>query len=64
MEKAVSEYDFYRVHAAYIVNLKQIQSIDKSISVMGKDNVPIPIAQRRLMGFKKAYAEFLSRRII
>lgn len=51
--------------AAYIVNLKQIQSIDKSISViMGKDNVPIPIAQRRLMGFKKAYAEFLSRRII
>lgn len=65
VEKAVSEYDFYRVHAAYIVNLKQIQSIDKSISViMGKDNVPIPIAQRRLMGFKKAYAEFLSRRII
>lgn len=65
VEKAVAEYDFYRVHAAYIVNLEQIQSIDRSISViMGKDNVPIPIAQRRLMGFKKAYAEFLSRRII
>ena len=65
VEKEVSEYDFYRVHAAYIVNLEQIQSIDKSISViMGKDNVPIPIAQRRLLNFKKAYAEFLSRRII
>lgn len=65
VEKVVAEYDFYRVHAAYIVNLEQIQSIDRSISViMGKDNVPIPIAQRRLMGFKKAYAEFLSRRII
>lgn len=65
IEKTITSMNFYRVHAAYIVNFDQIQGIDKSISViMGRDNVPVPIAQRRLAGFKKAYAEYMTRRII
>lgn len=65
IEKEITTSNFFRVHAAYIVNLDQIQRIDKSISViMGKENVPIPIAQRRYLSFKRFYADFLSRRII
>lgn len=65
IEKSIMSLKFYRVHAAYIVNFDQIQSIDKPNSViMGRDNVPVPVAQRRWTGFKKAYAEYISRSFI
>ena len=65
IEKSIMSLKFYRVHAAYIVNFDQIQSIDKPNSViMGRNNVPVPIAQRRWTGFKKAYAEYISRSLI
>lgn len=56
---------FFRVHAAYIVNMENIQMKDKAISVIvGEETVLIPIAQRRFWSFKKAYSDYLSRRVI
>ena len=58
MEILLDKKGFFRVHSAYIVNLFQIVRIEKNISViMGKDQIAIPIAQRRNAEFKKAYSE-------
>lgn len=65
MEQRLSARGFYRVHSAYIINLFQIQRIERSITViMGKDQIPVPISQRRHAGFKKAYTEMIVRRMV
>ncbi len=64
-EKSVVDYDFFRVHSAYIINLNHIQGIDKNSSVlMGLEKIIVPISQRRWPNFKKAYSEFIKRRFI
>jgi len=65
IENRLSSQGFYRVHAAYIINLQHIQRIDRNISVvMGDDMTPIPISQRRYSGFKKAYFDMIARRLV
>lgn len=60
MEDLLNRKGFFRVHSAFIVNLFQIVRIEKNISViMGKDQIAIPIAQRRNAEFKKAYSEIV-----
>lgn len=63
IEKKWSEYGFYRVHAAYIVNMDQIQSVRNNALTIGEDKEVIPISQRRLASFRKAYAAFTIRRL-
>ena len=64
-EESLAEYDFFRVHSAYIVTLNHIQRIDKTISVlMGPEKIAVPVSQRRWAGFKKAYSEFINRRFL
>ena len=62
IEKELGEYDFYRVHAAYIVNMDHIQSFRNNELSIGVYNEVIPISQRRLASFRKAYAAFTIRR--
>lgn len=57
-ENLFSEYDFFRVHSAYLVNLHHIQKIEKNDLFVGLNYEQIPIAQRRLADFRKVYAEF------
>ena len=60
MEQLLERKGFFRVHSAFIINLLQIVRIEKNISViMGKDQIAIPIAQRRNAEFKKAYSEIV-----
>ena len=60
MEMILNGKGFFRVHSAFIVNLFQIVRIEKNISViMGKDQIAIPIAQRRSAEFKKVYSEIV-----
>lgn len=61
-EKSWREFDFYRVHSAYIVNLDHIQSVRKNELTIGTHNAVIPIAQRRLANFRKVYAAYTMRR--
>ncbi len=65
MENLLVDKGFYRVHSAYIINLYQIQRIERNISViMGKEQIPVPISQRRNSGFKKAYTDIVVGRMI
>ncbi len=61
-EKIWSEYDFYRIHSAYIVNMEHIQSICDNQIIIGLNKEKLPIAQRRLASFRKAYSEFTLRK--
>lgn len=60
-EKFFSRFDFSRVHSAYLINLHQIQKIEKGTVYVGMDMAAIPIAQRRQAAFKQAYAQFTMR---
>ena len=54
--------DFYRVHRAYLVNLKYVERYDRtSITVQSGDS--IPIARREYDGFIKAYMAYSCRRL-
>lgn len=59
-EKMVANFDFFRTHAAYLVNLEYVDRIIKNgyVLIQNKD---IPIAQRRIKEFKTAYMEHLRR---
>lgn len=53
--------NFYRVHRAYLVNLKYVERYDRtSITVQSGDS--IPIARREYDGFIKAYMAYSCRR--
>ena len=62
MKKLWGKYDFYRIHSAYIVNMEHIQSIYDNQIIIGTDNEKLPIAQRRLSAFRKAYSKFTLRK--
>ena len=54
--------NFYRVHRAYLVNLKYVERYDRtSITVQSGDS--IPIARREYDGFIKAYMAYSCRRL-
>lgn len=57
-EKRFSAFDFYRIHSAYLVNLHHVQQINQNEVSVSCEEKPLPIAQRRLAGFRTAYAEF------
>ena len=59
-EKEVSEYDFFRIHSAYLVNLEHIERMLDKGYVLVK-NASLPIAQRRMQEFKKEYMEYIRR---
>ena len=65
LENQLAGKGFFRTHAAFLINLNHIQRIDRNISViMGKNQIPVPISQRRNSGFKKAYADLIRGRLL
>ena len=59
-EKYVAKYDFFRIHSAYIINLEHVERILEKGFVLVKDS-SLPIAQRRMHDFKKAYMDYIRR---
>lgn len=61
IEELFSRFDFYRIHSAYIVNLNHIQLVRQNEVLVSNMKRPLPVAQRRLSGFRAAYSEFTMR---
>lgn len=59
-EKDILKFDFFRIHAAYIVNLEHVEKIIEKGYVLIQ-SVTLPIAQRRVKDFKKAYMDYIRR---
>ena len=61
-EDLIRNFDFFRIHAAYIVNEEHIDSVDNSGYVKMKNGKIIYISKRRFSAFKDSYMQFLRRR--
>ncbi|MBQ7378922.1 MAG: response regulator transcription factor [Clostridia bacterium] len=59
-EQEIKGFDFFRIHAAFIVNLEHVERIMEDGTVLVKDQV-LPIAQKRAKDFKKAYMDYVRR---
>ena len=64
VEEALQEHDFYRVHAAYLINMAHVQQIQATNMIVMKDGRQIPVSRHRLVAFKSAYATFTRKRIL
>lgn len=63
LEKKMLAYNFYRIHHAYLINMMYITQLLPANMVLMKNNIQIPVSRPRLPAFKKAYSEFIRRRI-
>lgn len=59
-ENIVSEFDFFRIHSAYLVNLEHVERILAHGYILVK-NESLPLAQRRAQEFKKRFMEYTRR---
>lgn len=62
VEQLVSTYDFFRVHAAFIVNEDLIDNFDNSGYVTMKNGTQISISKRRLTAFRESYMKFIRKK--
>ena len=59
-EIQVAHLDFYRIHSGFLLNLEHVEKILDNGYVLVA-NEAIPIAQRRIQDFKKAYMSYIRR---
>lgn len=60
VEEAVSQFNFYRVHSAFLVNLEYVDRIVDNSFVLVKGQ-HLPVAQRRVVDFRKNYTAYTRR---
>lgn len=56
-------YDFFRIHSAYIVNLEHIESINNDGFIITKKGQRLSVSKKRAAEFKDAYMQYIRRRI-
>lgn len=59
-EDEVRDFDFFRIHSAFLVNLEHVERILENGFVLVK-NVTLPIAQKRAKDFRKVYMDYVRR---
>ena len=64
LEHSLDGYDFFRVHAAFIVNMAHIQSIHDGGDVHMQNGIRVFISRRKIPAFKQAYMQFTRRRFV
>jgi DNA-binding LytR/AlgR family response regulator len=59
-EKEVEQYDYFRIHSAFLVNLEHVdRMLDDGYVMVGSTS--LPVAQRRMQDFKRAYMDYIRR---
>lgn len=62
VEQCVMRFDFFRPHAAYLVNLDNIERLTGNSTLIMKNGDIVSISQRRYTEFKNCYSKFIRRR--
>lgn len=62
-ERMIKDYDFYRIHAAFVANMQNIESFNKNQAVLMKNGVLLYISQKRMKDFKKVYSDYIRRKV-
>ena len=60
VEDAVAQFNFYRVHSAFLVNLEYVDRIVENSFVLIKGQ-SVPVAQKRMVDFRKTYTAYTRR---
>lgn len=60
LEKILKKNDFFRIHSAFLINFERIERLIENNFIIISET-KLPIAQRRMRDFKKAYMEYLRR---
>jgi len=58
LESNLTSYHFFRPHKSYLLNMKYVQSYDKS-NVEMVDDTLVPMSRLKLSAFKKAFHEYI-----
>ena len=61
IESKVEEFDFYKVHSAFLVNLEHSGRITEE-HYLHIENMRVPIAQKRISDYRKVMSEFTRRK--
>ncbi len=61
VEEKLSDFDFYKVHSAFLVNLEHAGRISED-RFLHLGAMCVPVAQKRVSDFKKALSEFMRRK--
>lgn len=64
LETQTASLDFFRIHAAFIVNLENIERITEGSTLLMKNGSTLSISRNRIKNFKNTYMNFTRRRII
>lgn len=64
IEQLVKDYDFCRIHAAYLVNFTNLSRQNNENTILMTNGDILPISQRRYSTFKNDYQKFIRRRNI
>lgn len=59
-EREVLNFDFFRIHSAFLVNLEHVERILENGFVL-IHNITLPIAQKRAQEFKRTYMDYIRR---
>ena len=62
VEEYVLPHHFFRTHSAILVNMEHVDRIVDNIDAL-IEGVRVPIAQRRIYEFRRAYSEYVRRRL-
>ena len=60
----LAEHDFFRTHAAFLVNLEWIDSIRNRTELIMKNGHLVPISLQRHEAFYQRYSDFMRRRML
>ena len=60
----MKNFDFCRIHQAYLINLANIKRTDGSAAVIMSNGEDLPISFRKSPGFKAAYMDYTNRRFV
>lgn len=62
-ESTLSNYNFYRIHTAFLVNMEHIRSVGANRQIELTDGTPFSVSLRKWKGFNEAYMEFSRKRV-
>lgn len=61
-EQILHDFDFCKIHAAYLVNLANVDRLNNDTTISMSNGIKLNISQRRYTEFKNCYANYLRRR--
>lgn len=64
VETALINYNFYRIHTAFLINMANIRSVGANRQIELTDGTPFSVSLRKWKGFHDAYMDYSRKRVL